>query len=453
MAFVVFAGQSNTGGYQPNPAPPAWTPDPLTLIWDNGQKAWVQMQPGVNTGYGGFPNTWGPEVQFAIAFRQANPGEELRIVKQAEGGTGLRMDPAQWAYDWSPGSDSELFDRAAQAIRDASAAAGGRRPDAVFWGQGEEDANQAGWAGAYGQNLQALFAAIRAEWLGDPNGKIGFFQIGTTPPYADAVRRGQQYVDEQDPNAASFDTAGFPMQGDSLHYAPEGLRMVGAEFFRLYAGWQGSGGGAGGPGQQLNGNPWADTLVGGAGDDSIAGGAGLDYLRGGDGRDLMSGGDDFDDMHGNMGDDTLAGGGGDDWVVGGKDNDRLFGDEGSDIVYGNLGDDWCDGGAGADLVRGGQGNDQLFGQAGDDWLSGDRGDDTITGGSGADVFHSFGDAGLDRITDFSRAEGDRLQLDPGTTWRLEQQGADAVVVLGGGARVVLAGVQASSLTGDWIFGA
>ncbi|HEY8617455.1 sialate O-acetylesterase [Phenylobacterium sp.] len=445
MAFVVFAGQSNTGGYQSYPAsPPAWTPDPKIQIWDAGQKTWVTMQPGVNTGYPGFPNTWGPETQFALAFRQAFPNEPLRIVKVAEGGTGLRVDPAQWAYDWSPASDNELFDRARDVVRDATNAAGGQKPDAVFWGQGEEDANQAGWASNYGQNLQQLFSAIRAEWMGDANGKIGFFQIGSTPPFAADVRRGEQYVDDIDGNALSFDTVGLPMQGDTLHYAPEGYRMIGAEYFRLLSMWRGGG-------ATLAGSGANDTLMGGGGDESISGGAGLDYLRGGAGRDVIAGGDAFDDVHGNEGDDTASGGVGNDWVVGGKDNDWLYGDAGDDIVYGNLGDDVCDGGVGADLVRGGQGNDVLYGWSGNDWLSGDRGDDTLTGGSGADIFHSFGDAGVDRIVDFARWEGDRVQLDPGTTWRVEQQGADTVVVLGGGGRVVLVGVDSATLGGDWLF--
>jgi Ca2+-binding RTX toxin-like protein len=180
-------------------------------------------------------------------------------------------------------------------------------------------------------------------------------------------------------------------------------------------------------------------------------GDGLDYLRGEEGNDVIYGGFGFDDVHGNMGDDTVSGGQGGDWVVGGKDNDLLFGDAGDDIVYGNLGADTCDGGDGADLIRGGQADDILTGGAGADWISGDLGEDTIAGGAGADIFSSFGAAGTDRITDFNRAEGDRVRLDPGNTYTASQQGADTVVEIAGGARVVLVGVQMSTLTGDWIF--
>jgi Ca2+-binding RTX toxin-like protein len=207
------------------------------------------------------------------------------------------------------------------------------------------------------------------------------------------------------------------------------------------------------PDDNLAAGSGSATLNGGAGNDTIAGGPSSDYLRGDEGDDRITGGDAFDDINGNMGNDTASGGLGDDWVVGGKDQDLMRGDEGGDIVYGNLGDDTCDGGDGADIVRGGQQADVLTGGAGDDWLSGDRDNDTITGGAGADVFHTFGEAGLDRVTDFNRAEGDRVMLDPGTTYTVAQSGADVVITMGGGGQMILVGVQTASLTGDWIFGA
>ncbi|WP_395671184.1 M10 family metallopeptidase C-terminal domain-containing protein [Phenylobacterium sp.] len=205
---------------------------------------------------------------------------------------------------------------------------------------------------------------------------------------------------------------------------------------------------------RIAGNAADNALYGGGGNDTLDGGlAGRDFIRGEDGADSISGGAEFDDLHGNRGNDTVAGGDGGDWVVGGQENDLLMGDAGDDIVYGNLGDDNLYGGFGADLVRGGQGTDTLRGEAGDDWLSGDRGSDTVTGGAGADIFHSSQDAGLDRITDFSYAEGDRVQLDPGTTYALRQSGADTLVDMGGGNQMVLVGVQLSGLQPGWIFGA
>ena len=137
-------------------------------------------------------------------------------------------------------------------------------------------------------------------------------------------------------------------------------------------------------------------------------------------------------------------------VGGGKDNDIVFGDDGGDLVYGNLGDDSCNGGNGNDTVRGGQGNDTLSGGAGADFVSGDRGDDTMTGGLGADIFHSSSDAGIDRVLDFNLAEGDRVQLDPGTTFSMSQVGADTVVQMSAG-QVVLVGISMSALTAGSVF--
>jgi Ca2+-binding RTX toxin-like protein len=105
---------------------------------------------------------------------------------------------------------------------------------------------------------------------------------------------------------------------------------------------------------------------------------------------------------------------------------------------------------GDDIVVGGQGDDVVVGGEGADTLSGNPGSDTLTGGAGADVFHSFAATGTDLITDFNAAEGDRLMLDPGTTYTLSQHGADTIVAMTGGGEVILANVQLSSLSAGWI---
>ncbi len=218
----------------------------------------------------------------------------------------------------------------------------------------------------------------------------------------------------------------------------------------------------GGGADYIDGWTGNDTLDGGAGNDDVYGDAGNDiimdtgggnnYLRGEDGDDSISGGSGFDDMHGNMGNDTVVSAAGDDWVVGGRDNDSLVGGTGQNLVYGNLGNDTCEGGDNADIVRGGQDNDSVSGGAGNDFISGDRGDDTMSGGLGADRFNTFGLTGIDRVLDFSRAQGDQVQFDPGTTYTLAQVGADAVINMTGGGQMILVGVSVGSLTGSWIFG-
>ncbi|MCR5876272.1 calcium-binding protein [Phenylobacterium sp. J426] len=202
----------------------------------------------------------------------------------------------------------------------------------------------------------------------------------------------------------------------------------------------------------FNGSDAADRMYGYAGNDTLIGAGGSDYLRGGDGDDSLSGGAAFDDLHGNIGNDTVDGGLGSDWVVGGQGNDLLRGgdDASDDVVYGNLGDDTCFGGDGIDWVRGGQGDDSLSGGGGADLIWGDRGNDTISGGAGADIFSIFGEAGIDRILDFSVAEGDRLRIEAGYTYTTAQVGADVVVTLSGGAQAVLVGVDLNALGSGWI---
>ncbi len=68
------------------------------------------------------------------------------------------------------------------------------------------------------------------------------------------------------------------------------------------------------------------------------------------------------------------------------------------------------------------------------------------------MFNSFALTGVDRVLDFSRAEGDRVQLDLGTQYTVAQVGVDTVVSMTGGGQLILVGVAMTSLTEGWIFG-
>ncbi|HZZ69536.1 MAG TPA: NF038122 family metalloprotease [Phenylobacterium sp.] len=202
----------------------------------------------------------------------------------------------------------------------------------------------------------------------------------------------------------------------------------------------------------LVGQATGSTIDGGSGADTITADSGTDYLRGGDGDDVIVSGAGFDDINGNKGNDTIDGGvGGSDWLVGGQGDDSITAHVSDNLVYGNLGNDTLVGGTGADIIRGGQGDDSIVAGSGNQFLSGDRGNDTIQGGSGADTFHGSQDAGIDRVLGFHLAQGDRVELDPGTTYSVSQVGADTVIDMGGGNQMVLVGVQMSTLTGNWIF--
>jgi hypothetical protein len=129
---------------------------------------------------------------------------------------------------------------------------------------------------------------------------------------------------------------------------------------------------------------------------------------------------------------------------GGEGPDRLTGGPGDDAINGRPGDDTLVGGLGNDTLRGGRGADRIEGGPGDDWLAGGRENDVLAGGPGADVFNSFADAGTDTVLDFSAAEGDRVELDPGVAYEVRQESADTVVEMQG-ARLILKGVRASDL--------
>jgi len=170
-----------------------------------------------------------------------------------------------------------------------------------------------------------------------------------------------------------------------------------------------------------------------------------------DGDDSVTGSGGNDVINGNRGDDSVDGGqGGDDTLMGGQGNDHVCGHHGRLSMNGNLGDDTVEGGDGVDVLHGGQGSDLLVAGAGADQLMGDLGDDTLTGGAGADTFHISQGGGHDVITDFTRADGDRIVVHGGGSWTFAQSGADTVVTLSGGETMTLLNIDSTELSDGWI---
>ena len=155
-------------------------------------------------------------------------------------------------------------------------------------------------------------------------------------------------------------------------------------------------------------------------------------------------------IRGNDGDNVLSGLGGADLISGGNGNDRILGGGGADSLSGDAGNDTLDGGLGNDFLYGGLGNDTLIGGADVDRLAGGRGADTLTGGAGADKFiFNAGDSpngGYDWITDFSRADGDKIcinSIDANATTAIEDtfawRGADSFTHHAGELRYAITG--------------
>ena len=105
--------------------------------------------------------------------------------------------------------------------------------------------------------------------------------------------------------------------------------------------------------------------------------------------------------------DVVAGTNLADSLEGGAYCDAMRGGAGGDTLHGRDNDDY---------LSGGPGNDRLYGDAGDDDLVGGAGADTLFGGPGADrfLYNAVADSsragGIDRIMDFSHAEGDLIDL-------------------------------------------
>ena len=226
----------------------------------------------------------------------------------------------------------------------------------------------------------------------------------------------------------------------------------------------------------LDGDAGADTLTGGNGNDIVRGGddndtlngdAGADFLDGGNGNDTINGGAQIDTLVGRAGDDTLNGGDGSDTLYGGDDNDILNGDAGADFLDGGLGNDTLSGGLGEDIIvgrfgndilNGGDGADTLYGSSGSDTLNGNAGNDILYGGTDLDIF-IFSD-GADQIMDFSKAEGDVIDISSFTSIsnlsQLQsshsQVGADSQFDFGGGNILTVKNMTwAQFSSGDFVF--
>ncbi|HEY9344605.1 MAG TPA: calcium-binding protein, partial [Inquilinus sp.] len=216
----------------------------------------------------------------------------------------------------------------------------------------------------------------------------------------------------------------------------------------------------------LNGGDSNDVLYGEEGADQLDGGAGIDtasyYLRpeavvvdlaAGTGSGGAAEGDTLvgiENISGSQGSDIISGDAGANTLQGWTGNDVLRGRGGADKLDGGIGTDlasyWGEatavtvnlatgtgsgGNAAGDTfvaienVNGSQGGDTLIGSSGanalngfesNDVISGGAGKDTLTGGAGADHFayaaiaDSTVGANADRITDFSHAQGDMVDL-------------------------------------------
>jgi Ca2+-binding RTX toxin-like protein len=156
----------------------------------------------------------------------------------------------------------------------------------------------------------------------------------------------------------------------------------------------------------LKGLAGNDTLVGLGGNDTFVGGAGADRFQGDNGTDTADYSGSAQGVTVNLLFGTGAGGDAQGDTLDTVEN--VTGSKAADTILGD---------GNGNVLRGGGGGDQLFGLAGNDTLFGGKGADTLEGDNGQDVFaytgtdQSVGERGFgDTILDFSRSQGDRINL-------------------------------------------
>jgi hypothetical protein len=237
---ILLDGQSNALGFL-NEGPAPYMPTPRVQIYalqaDGVTYQWNYMLPGYNTGTPANPRCWGPEVQFANRWLQANPSGNLWICKTAKGSTALA---AGVGVDWSPESTGEEYSIATTMINAARHNLDGSpyafsQWDGVLWMQGEQDALTQATANAYQANLEDLITHARADWA------VSRFVVGRITdspnlPYNLAVRQAQWAVPLEMADVISFKTIGFAMREDLIHYSDVGHFQLGNAFYDAWVG-------------------------------------------------------------------------------------------------------------------------------------------------------------------------------------------------------------------------
>ena len=103
-----------------------------------------------------------------------------------------------------------------------------------------------------------------------------------------------------------------------------------------------------------------------------------------------------------------------------------------------------------DNLVGSTASNALVGQGGDDTLDGGEGDDILEGGEGADSFLFGQSAGNDTVTDFSREDGDKMDVSANGTLflapgMLAQDGEDALVTLQNNGTIRIQSIDVTDL--------
>jgi hypothetical protein len=176
-----------------------------------------------------------PDVSFAPAIKAAYPGDEIIVVKSAQGGQPIR----RWHKAWKPPEGSrvkagttngDLYDKLMDTVKKASA---GKEIDTVsfVWMQGERDAKE-NLAAVYLESLRGLVAQLHAD-LGRKDITVVIGRLSDCDKKSaswKAVREAQVAFAEKEPLSAWVDTDDLNGEKDALHYTKEGYAELGKRF-------------------------------------------------------------------------------------------------------------------------------------------------------------------------------------------------------------------------------
>lgn len=379
---------------------------------------------------------------------------------QIEGGAGQDL------ISWRPGDGSDYLDGGADTDGlDLTASTSGWTVDLEYGVAGNASGDV-----LRVQNIEIVAATALADTLIAPDytGDFQLYGLGGDDTigagFGSATLDGGEGVDTLDAGRFQYDgetwevnlATGVNDQGAALWLNFEDY--VGGDARNLVTGTAGA--------NRIGAGVGDDVIDGGAGNDVLEGGYGDDVLHGGEGIDTISyaagldrvevdlsvtvratryGYDTYDGFENALGsafDDNIGGSAGNNVLQGGAGDDVLRGYRGRDTLDGGAGSDTAsyeyDGAAvhvdlgitvaqntrgsgihklvGIENLTGSTFDDQLTGDAGANVLDGGKGADRLTGGGGADRFF-FADgtasatrATADLVTDFTRAQADRIDL-------------------------------------------
>ncbi len=229
VRVFLLGGQSNMlgAGKISNLQAPYDKPFDKVMILNWGK--WAVLAPNVKANK---PGQFGPEISFGHEIVKVFPGEDIRFVKYAAGGTALYDD-------WSPvikGRPYTMFMRnVKEAIADLEKSKAKYEIAGMLWLQGESDAHENKGAD-YKKNLTDFIAHVRKEFK-TPEMPFIIARVrshyGGKTGQAKIVRDAQVKIAESDKNTGWFDTDDLSMR-NAGHYDAAGLIEIGKRFAKKY---------------------------------------------------------------------------------------------------------------------------------------------------------------------------------------------------------------------------